>query len=101
MIEEIYPLIPGKLDDGTRMHCETRLFFEESNIISHFNMAEEELSGLLFRIQFVQSNMSNDFLNFDQCILSTNDKTYGDSAAPVVEITVDNDYIHILHDLSK
>ena len=32
IIEEIEPIIMGKLDDGTWMHCEPRIFLEENNI---------------------------------------------------------------------
>ena len=63
-------------------------------------MSDEDLSSQLLRIIF-QLNMSNDLLKLDKCTLITEDNAYGDSAAPVIEITFGNDYIHILHDLSK
>ena len=48
-----------------------------------------------------KSSLSNYFLKNNKCTLITEDNAYGDSAAPVIEITFGNDYIHILHDLSK
>ena len=40
-------------------------------------------------------NMSNIFLKIDKCILSTKDNPYGERATPVIEITFENDYIHL------
>ena len=37
--------------------------------------------------------MPNDFLNFEKCTLITRGNAYGDSDAPVIEFTFDNDYM--------
>ena len=64
-------------------------------------MLEEELSGTLSRIKFVQSKVPNAFLNLYKCTLGTKDNAYGDSESPVIETTFDNDYTHIFCDLPK
>ena len=77
MMEETDPLITGNIDDYSWICCEHHLLLEYNEI------------------------SAPNSLNFYRYILSTEDNAFDDSAAPVIEITSDNDYMHILNDLSN
>ena len=54
MIEETDPIIMGQYDDGTGMLWDPRLFFIDNTIPEYIKIAEEDFSGLIWRIIFVQ-----------------------------------------------
>ena len=100
VIEETDPPILGQLDNGTWMHYDPRLLLEENTLTAPLQDGgggvELSTAG-----ETICSNAPRTFLNFDEYTLSTEGNTCGDIATSVTEITLDDENIRILHDLSK
>ena len=88
----------GKLDDVTWINYNHIPFLKDNNSSAPLQKGRGG-SGWFTVEETSCTNYSNDFLNVDEGELFNEGNACGDIIINVIEITTDNDYIHILHDM--
>ena len=100
MIQSFDPPLLVQLDNVTWMHCNPLPFLENNNIMAPLQKAIR-WSGWLTTDDKSFMNASITVINIDNIILHTQVNTCGTISICFIECTFENEYIHVLHYLSK
>ena len=100
MIKVIETPITGKLDDVTWIHYKNTPLLEDNNITKTLKKYDRGAKWFTDEEKNWNNDSSN-FINVEECTLFREMNSCDVIDAPVIAITFENEYIIILHDMSK